>query len=46
MYGEILPELIEKRLERELSGIIGGGFDVIYLIAQNLLRRVMMMDIS
>lgn len=39
MYGEILPELIEKRLERELSGIIGGGFDVIYLIAQKLVKK-------
>lgn len=39
MYGENLPELIETRLEKELNGIIGGGFDVIYLIAQKLVKK-------
>ncbi len=39
LYGEKLPELIENRLEKELSGIIGGGFDVIYLIAQKLVKK-------
>jgi len=39
MYGEELPSNIEERLERELSGIIGGGFDVIYLIAEKLVKK-------
>ena len=36
MYGEVLPEIVSERVEAELNGIIGGGFDVIYLIARKL----------
>lgn len=39
IYGETLPKLIEDRIEQELKGIIGGGFDVIYLIAQKLVKH-------
>ncbi|MDD2469503.1 MAG: PolC-type DNA polymerase III [Bacilli bacterium] len=39
LYGDELPQIIEERLEKELSGIIGGGFDVIYLIAQKLVKK-------
>ena len=39
LYGEELPELISNRLERELNGIIGGHYDVIYLIAQKLVKK-------
>lgn len=39
MYGESLPRLIEDRIDNELSGIIAGGFDVIYLIAQKLVKK-------
>ena len=39
LYGDELPELIQTRIESELKGIIGGGFDVIYLIAQKLVKK-------
>ena len=39
LYGENLPEIIEERIDNELKGIIGGGFDVIYLIAQKLVKK-------
>ncbi len=39
MYGNPLPALIQERLEKELNGIIGGGYDVIYLIAQKLVKK-------
>ena len=39
MYGDPLPEIISERIEKELQGIIGGGFDVIYLIAQKLVKK-------
>ena len=39
MYGDNLPSIIEDRINQELSGIIKGGFDVIYLIAQKLVKH-------
>ena len=39
LYGDPLPKIIEERIEQELKGIIGGGFDVIYLIAQKLVKH-------
>ncbi len=39
IYGDPLPDLIADRIEQELKGIIGGGFDVIYLIAQKLVKH-------
>jgi len=38
-YGNPLPTIIKERIEQELKGIIGGGFDVIYLIAQKLVKK-------
>ncbi len=39
LYGDELPKIIDDRIEKELSGIIKGGFDVIYLIAQKLVKK-------
>ncbi len=39
IYGNPLPQNIAERLEAELAGIIGGGFDVIYLIAEKLVKK-------
>lgn len=39
LYGDNPPEIIVKRVERELDGIIGNGYSVLYLIAQKIVQK-------
>lgn len=38
-YGTPLPEIVEKRLEKELDSIIGHGFYVVYYISHLLVKK-------
>lgn len=39
MYGEVLPKIVQDRIDLELKPIIAHGFSVLYLIAHKLVKK-------
>jgi len=39
IYGKDLPEIVEKRISKELNSIISNGYAVMYIIAHKLVKK-------
>ena len=39
LYGDVLPEIVEERLKKELDGIVGNGYYVTYYIAHKIIKK-------
>ncbi len=39
IYGNSLPSIVQSRIDKELKSITGHGFDVIYLISSQLVKK-------
>lgn len=39
VYGEVLPQIVEERMERELDCILKYGYSVMYMIAHKLVKK-------
>ncbi|MDL2236167.1 PolC-type DNA polymerase III, partial [Christensenellaceae bacterium OttesenSCG-928-L17] len=39
LYGEVLPPIVQARLDKELKSIIGNGFASLYMMAQMLVQK-------
>ena len=39
IYGEVLPDIVQERLDFELNSIIGNGYATLYLMAQQLVFK-------
>jgi DNA polymerase-3 subunit alpha (Gram-positive type) len=39
IYGDDLPDVVQKRIDKELNSIVGHGYSVLYLIAHKLVKK-------